>query len=86
MTPDPLAMHLALERVAASLTPIAAHLNVATGYPPMPSADWLGPASLEFGLLESELRARVAAAERLVAGALADTRRALAELAAGAGS
>ena len=86
MTPDPLALHLALERVAASLTPVAAHLNVAAGYPPTASADWLGPAAVEFGVLESELRARVVAAERLVAGALADIRRALAELPAGAAS
>jgi hypothetical protein len=82
MTPDPTALHLALERQAASLAPIAAHLRVAGGYPPMSGADWLGPASREFALLEAGLRARVAAAERLVAGALADTRRALAELGA----
>ena len=82
MTPDPLALQLALERQAASLVPIAAHLNAATGYSPISSVDWLGPASREFALLESELRVRVSAAERLVAGALADTRRALAELGA----
>jgi hypothetical protein len=82
MTPDPIALQLALERQAASLVPIAAHLHVVAGYPPMPGADWLGPAAREFGLLESELRARVSAAESLVAGALADTRRALAVLGA----
>src|SRR5690606_14880937 len=83
MVSGPVVLAAALERQAALLAPVAAHLAAASAHPPIAPADWGGPASRAFAELEGRLRAQLARADEAVAAALHGTRIALGRVRSG---
>lgn len=79
-TPDQALLRVYLERQAQALAPVAMRLREAVVHPPISPHDWHGPASDSYAALESQLRARIRAAEAAVTEALHSTRIALGEL------